>query len=83
MNYFSFALLPQTAKMKEILVNGILIAERKDALYHYQLLQLGDFYAETQSHRHRDIVRISKAFRGVSDLDPYLANIDLSGLFNY
>ena len=53
MNYFSFVLLPQTAQMKEIRMNGVLIAEREDALYHYQLFQVGDFYTEMQSHQYR------------------------------
>jgi len=82
MNYLSFVLLPQTGKMKEIRMNGVLIAEREDALYHYELFQLGDYYAEMQSHQHRDITRISRTFRGVSYLDPYLPDIDVSGLLD-
>jgi len=82
MNYFSFVLLPQTGKMKEIRMNGVLIAERKDALYHYELFQLGDYYAERQSHQQRDITRISRTFRGLSYLDPYLPDIDVSGLLD-
>jgi hypothetical protein len=80
MNYFSFALLSQTDKLKEIRKNGILIAERSDRFYHYELYQFNNYYAEKQSDRAGRVSQISKTFKAASYLDPYLDTIDITSV---
>jgi hypothetical protein len=82
MNYFAFILLSQTDKLKEIWRNGTLVAEREDGSYHYELYQLGNYYAEKQFDVRGRISQISKTFRAACYLDPYLNNIDITSLYS-
>ena len=82
MNYFAFNLLSQAEKLREIWKNGTLVAEREEGRYHYELYQLGNYYAEKQLDLRRHISQISKTFRAACYLDPYLISIDITSLYS-
>jgi phenylalanyl-tRNA synthetase alpha subunit len=81
MNYFAFILLSQADKLKELWRNGTLIAERNDRTHHYELYQVENFYVEKQIDFSGRMLQISKTFKSLYYLDPYLENIDTSSLY--
>lgn len=82
MNYFSFILLSQSDKQREVWKNGTLVAERDDNFYHYELYQLNNFYVEKQFDLSGLFSQISRTFRAACYLDPYLNNIDITSVYN-
>lgn len=60
--------------------SGVLLSDRSCPPYHLSLFQLYSFYVEVyfhQGHQHIDSLR---PFNSMQLLDPYLEQIDVSGL---
>ncbi len=66
--------------MRAVWYSGILVAERSEKTYRFELYQLEDFYVEQQIHLDLNVRKAVRAFRGTNDLDKYLESIDITAL---
>jgi hypothetical protein len=80
MNFYQFTRLPEISKMRAVWYSGVLVAERSEKSYRFELYQLEDFYVEQQVHMDLNVRKAVKAFRCTSDLDKYLELIDVTAL---
>jgi hypothetical protein len=66
----------------EVLANaGVYLAERLDGCFRISLYQVDDFYVEIYYHRTRYFYICIRSFEEVSDLFPYLQDIDISEVY--
>ena len=74
--------LQQEKQLELVKVFGVLLLECKRFNFRLRLFQLYKFYVEVYSTQKRgDIVSVN-AFEDVSNLDPYLSEIDISELMD-
>ncbi|MGV3658079.1 MAG: hypothetical protein ACO1NX_08995 [Chitinophagaceae bacterium] len=64
-----------------IMDRGVFIGKRTDGFYNILLFQVDAFYAEIYYHSHFNVIIKIKTFRDTEALEPYLQQIQISGLF--
>ncbi len=64
-----------------IMEQGVFIGKRTDGFYNILLFQVDAFYAEIFYHSHFNVIIKIKTFRDTEALEPYLQQIEISGLF--
>ncbi len=77
MTYRQFMGLDEESQQAIFIQQGVVVAERTEALYYYQLYQIDGFYIEIQFNRNFDKVLSSMAFQSLHKLDPYLQLISI------
>ncbi|RYY88125.1 MAG: hypothetical protein EOO15_09870 [Chitinophagaceae bacterium] len=60
---------------------GVLLAQRSAGFHTLRLYQLEDHYIEVTVHNHFNVVLRVATFRDTAHLEPYLSDVDISGLF--
>lgn len=60
--------------------NGILLGQRTENFHSMWLYLLDDNYVEITYHTHFNVLLHIKSFKDTEQLEPYLAQIDLSAL---
>ena len=69
------------AKTEVLATTGVYLAERNDGCFRISLYQVNDFYVEIYYHRTRYFYICIRSFEDVSDLFPYLEEIDISEIY--
>lgn len=80
MKYREFNTLTDVDRADAAWVNGVLLAERRDAFHKMILYQIEDFYIEVTYHTHFNVVLKVHSFKDPRFLEPYLKAIDISYL---
>lgn len=70
-------------KMQLVFDNGIYLCSRQEPEYTIDLYQIDAFYVEAYYHHREKVSGYMRAFSSVHDLEPYLDEIDLSGLMQW
>ena len=83
MKLSEFILLGETEKRKIVLLEGRLIAKRKNQEKMVFLFQLESFYVETYFHLDNKAIDSFLIFRNTSALEPYLKGIHIDDLINW
>jgi hypothetical protein len=60
---------------------GTLLAERVDGYHKILLYQLHDVYIEVTWHTHFNVIQKVSSFTSTDHLEPYLEDIDITGVF--
>jgi hypothetical protein len=76
-----FKHLRHSNKTATVWKRGEHIASRIDGVYSITLWQLGAFYVEIYFDVLRSKITAFESFESLQKLDPYLAQVDISGLF--
>ena len=81
MTLYQFNKLKETDQFDILLSDGIIIGRRKDNMYEYVLYQLHNIYIELRYYKDHKTMPSLRGFtcKGNS-LQPYLEQIDISGL---
>ena len=69
------------AKTEVLATAGVYLAERNDGCFRISLYQVSDFYVEIYYHRTRYFYICIRSFEEVSDLFPYLEEIDICEIY--
>lgn len=77
-----FKSLSENEQFAAIESEGVLIGEREENYYIIRLFAFDGFYTELYSHSHFNVIVRTRCFTGTKELEPYLENIDISGIFN-
>ena len=75
-----FNTLPKKAQQELLLAEGTFLAERADGPFRIMLYQLDNFYVEVHFFNLYNKVAFFSAFDTMDALEPYLENIDVSGM---
>lgn len=75
-----FDCLDETGQLEVIWDKGVHLGTRRTGLYTYHLYQVETFYVEEKLHGAWQIRKRLRSFVNTSLLDPYLEQIDISGL---
>ena len=75
-----FRKLSESTQYRRLLVKGVCVAERLSDEAQLLLFQLDKFYVEVAFHKDTDEAMSTKSFEDTDELEPYLRQIDLSGL---
>jgi|GraSoiStandDraft_5_1057265.scaffolds.fasta_scaffold101920_2 hypothetical protein len=78
MDYNQFDLLSDRMKGQIIMKSGVCIAERVYKCFKIYLFQIRHYYVEVYLHLTFNVVQLVRGFEDLSELDPYLENIDPS-----
>jgi len=70
------------SKTEVLATDGVFLAERSDGCFRISLYQINDFYVEIYYHKTRYFYICIRSFSEVSDLFPYLQEIDISEIYN-
>lgn len=75
-----FSKLSEPVQLRQLLLNGVCIAERihEDTLL--LLFQLETFYVEVAFDNHSDEVLTARSFEDTAELEPYFEDWDISPL---
>ena len=76
-----FKRLSKSKKKKNLLYNGACVSDRNTDSEDILLFQLTDYYVEIFFKRHTDRINKVKCFDDMSELDPYLDEININSLF--
>jgi hypothetical protein len=80
MTLYQFRTLSEV-KQQQVMWNGIHIADRIQGTYRIVLYQMDSFYIEVfYNHENNNIDRY-RAFYSIEQLRPYLAQIDITAIF--
>ena len=82
MTYFEFSQLCEMDKLKAVWQYGVLVAQRREGHYDYELYQFDNFYVEQQIHIQWNIRKTFRTFVTTACLSPYLDKIDISELIS-
>jgi len=63
----------------EAVWSGTHIADRQDKEHNILLYQIDGFYVEVYYHREYNVIRKLRSFSSVTQLEPYLNQIDIKG----
>ena len=77
-----FNTLCQHKHLRNILLDGVFLADRQEAEKTALLFQVNSHYVEVFFNHEGNEVLDSRSFENVDDLDPYLAAVNLSQVFN-
>lgn len=80
MTLAQFNKLKTEAQQKAVLLQGVFLAERKDAPLRMMLYDMGNFYVEIFFLSRYNKVAWFNGFQSTKKLDPYLQKIDISSL---
>jgi hypothetical protein len=69
------------AKTEVLATDGVFLAERNDGSYRISLYQVNDFYVEIYYHKTRYFYICIRSFTNVSEIYPYLQDIDISEVY--
>ena len=69
------------AKTEVLASAGVFLAERNDGCYRISLYQVNDFYVEIYYHKTRYFYICIRSFEDVSEVYPYLQDIDISEVY--
>lgn len=76
-----FKRLSEGKQYRRLLLKGICVGERTTEDLQLLLFQIDMFYVEVAFHKETDEVLSCRSFACGDELQPYLDQIDLSGLF--
>ena len=82
MTFDCFASLSDEDKNKYLFSNGTLLYSRQEPKFIICLYAVEGFYVEVFYHIKSNEINYMRSFTCSSYLDPYLKNIDISGLLN-
>ena len=68
-------------KTEVLATEGVYLAERNDGCFRISLYQVNDFYVEIYYHKTRYFYICIRSFAEVSELVPYLLDIDISEVY--
>ena len=80
MTLYAFKLLVQDAQADLTWQDGVLLGFRQTSDQHMMLYRLEDFYVEFVYDSHQNEITEIRSFINDTLLEPYLAQIDLTGL---
>ena len=69
------------AKTEVLATAGVFLAERNEGCYRISLYQVNDFYVEIYYHKTRYFYICIRSFSDVSEVYPYLQDIDISEVY--
>ena len=75
-----FRTLNPRKQNRKLLAEGVCIADRKGEEVHALLFQVDNFYVEVFFHADADEVLFTRCFEDTDELEPYLQEIDVSGV---
>jgi len=81
MDIREFNFMDGMAKTEALTAEGVFLAERNDGCFRISLYQVNDFYVEIYYHKTRNFYICIRSFEGVSELFPYLHDIDISEVY--
>jgi hypothetical protein len=81
MDLQQFNTLSKSRKVRNLLINGSCIGERKIEDAQVLLFQLYSFYVEVFLNYEGDEVLHSRSFEDIEELRPYLEQVNLSSLY--
>lgn len=80
MTLYEFNHLDESEKA-ETTWSGVFIADREESECKILLYQIDSFYVEVYYHKVDNAIKRFRSFSAISQLDPYLKNINLDGKF--
>ena len=78
MTLTDFNKLSTDQQQKAVLINGVFLAERKDAPLRMMLYDMGSFYVEVFFLSRYNKVAWFNGFKATKKLEPYLQKIDIT-----
>lgn len=81
MHIKDFNYMDGMAKTEVLATTGVFLAERNDGCFRITLYQVEDFYVEIYYHTTRYFYISIRSFEEVSELFPYLNEIDISEVY--
>jgi hypothetical protein len=81
MDIKDFNFMDGMAKTELLATEGVFLAERDDGCFRISLYQVSDFYVEIYYHKTRFFYLCMRSFEGVSEIFPYLQDIDISEVY--
>ena len=81
MDIREFNFMDGMAKTEVLASTGVFLAERADGCFRISLYQINEFYVEIYYHSTRHIYICIRSFSEVSELFPYIQEIDISEIY--
>ncbi len=81
MHIWDFNYMDGMAKTEVLATEGVFLAERNEGCFRITLYQLDEFYVEIYYHTTRYFYISIRSFEEVSELSPYLQDIDISEIY--
>jgi hypothetical protein len=81
MDIRDFNFMDGMAKTEVLATEGVFLAERNDGCFRISLYQVNDFYVEIYYHKTRSFYLCIRSFKNVSEIFPYLEEIDISDIY--
>jgi hypothetical protein len=81
MDITDFNFMDGIAKTEILATAGVFLAERNEGCYRISLYQVNDFYVEIYYHKTRYFYICIRSFSDVSEVYPYLQDIDISEVY--
>jgi hypothetical protein len=81
MDIRNFNFMDGMTKTEVLATEGVFLADRNDGCFRITLYQVNDFYVEIYYHKTRDFYICIRSFEDVSELYPYLQDIDISEVY--
>lgn len=78
-----FTQLDDSNQARALIENGVFLAERMYKNFSIFLYQLDDFYVEIYHNLKYNVMQGMRSFMEEEELDPYLASIDISSIYQY
>jgi hypothetical protein len=82
MTLYEFNSLDEQGKLEVVVGDSVYIATREDKEHMIRLYHTDDFYIELFYHFDEEALKKIRTFRNVSQLEPYLGNINIEELIN-
>ncbi len=83
MTLYEFNLLPKDQQTELVWNEGDFVTDRQEDDYSILLYQLYSFYVEIKYSGKANRFLIYRCFNNINQLEPYLEEIDISGLMRY
>ncbi len=80
---YEFKLLSENQQTEVVWIEGDFVADRKEGDYAILLYQLYSFYVEVKYSGKTNRFLIYRCFSNIDQLEPYLEEIDISGLVRH
>lgn len=81
MTLTEFKQMQKESRETHLIDNGVYLLTRQEPEYYIDLYQLDKFYVEAYYHCGLNKLVYLRAFSTSEDLNPYLKQIDINGLF--
>jgi hypothetical protein len=82
MKHTEYLDLPANRQSLVLKKMGVRISVRKTPVFYFILYQVGSFYIEVKCLRGTDDPITTSSFSSTTALNPYIKNIDISGIFD-